>query len=439
MPTTVQGLIIRVFGTLVLVVAAVADVGASEEALRQAESLINAGQHQEARAILDPLEADYIGDPRYDYLAGLALLETGESGRAVLALERAIAADPRFAGARLDLARAYYASGSYGEARREFETLRDENPPPAARRAIDDYLALIANRQRRLRMEYRLGSRAGYDSNANSATAENDFLGFDLIERSRETSSPFGEVSGGITLLKPLSRRLLLDTRLNLRQRNNPDASFVNSRGGDISVGLRRISERSRQSLRLQTYRVDVDGEKNSDGVALSGSWDRQVRRNLRLGLLGRLGQVRFGEELRVKDANQILAGLTARWSFGGGRGEVGGSLLAGSDDPRESESRYARDLLGLRFDAGWNFGPQFRAQFTAGLMESDYDSVFFEQEFDSPRSDTLTNAAIRLDWRISPKWLMSHVVAYTNNDTDVKIFAYERVETSLSFNRYWR
>lgn len=413
---------------------------ASVETLRQAESLINSGHYADARKVLAPLEAQYLGDPRYDYLLGLALLETGEPGLASLAFERAIATDPRFAGARLDLARAYYASGAYGDAQRELEALRDENPPPTARQAIDEYLALIANRQRRLRLEYRLGTQAGYDSNANSATAVNSFLGFDLVEQSRETASSFAGINGSFVMLKPLSAKLLLDTRLGVGARSNPDASFVNSRNADISVGIRHVKEGATRSLRLRGYQVEVDGNTNSEGLSLTGSWEFKFREKLRLGVFGQAGQVKYGDSLQIKDANQYLLGASANWTFGTGqRGSLGGSLVLGMDDPLRSESRYARDVYGLRFNAGWSFNSQFKAQFTAGLLQADYDVIFFEQQFDSPRSDTLTQASVKLDWRISENWLMSHVVAYTHNDTDIDIFAFERVETSLSFNRVWR
>lgn len=426
---------------LLIAVLAVTNVHASDPALlRQAEDLINAGRHEDARRLLEPREAQFAGDPVYDYLLGLALLESGEPGRAALALERAVAQDQRFAGARLDLARAYYAGGDYAGAQREFQTLRDQNPPPAARETIEEYLALIANRQRRLRFEYRLGGRVGYDSNANSATAANEFLGFDLIEQSRETSSPFAEFGAGAVVLKPLSQRLLLDTRLNLRRRNNPDASFVNATAGNASVGLRHVSEGSSRSVQLQYYRVDIDGELNSKGLALAANWEFAVARQTRLGIFGRVGQTRFGTALRVKDVNQLLLGTSANYSFAAGnRGTLGAALLLGTDDPRMSGSRYARDLYGLRLSAGWAFSPQIRAQFTAALMQSDYDQVFFEQRYDSPREDTLSSAAVKLQWRLSPRWLLSHEVAYTNNDTDVDVFAFERVETSLSFDRLWR
>lgn len=408
--------------------------------LREAEVRVNAGRHAEALQLLAPREAELAGDPAYDYLLGLAYLETGEPGRAVLALQRAVAADARFAGARLELARAYYASGDYAEARREFETLSDQNPPPAARQAIEEYLALIAARQRRMRMEYRLGSRVGYDSNANSATAADEFLGFDLLEQSRETSSPFAEFGAGAVVLKPLGPRLLLDTRLNLRRRNNPDASFVNALAANASVGLRQVGEGYTRSLQLQYYRLAIDGDLNSKGLALAGNWEFALSRQLRVGLFGRLGQTRYGEDLRVKDVNQLLFGSSASYAFGlGDRGSVGAALLLGSDDPRMSGSRYARDLVGLRLNAGWAFSPQIRAQVTAGVMQSDYDAIFFEQRYTSPREDTLSTIAVRLQWRLSPQWLMTHEVAYSNNDTDVDVFAFERVETSLSFDRFWR
>ena len=434
-PPTFTGVLVAVL-LLLITVPAVAD----EALLQQAEALINAGQFQAARELLEPQEQTLAGDPGYDYLLGLAMLQTGEPGRASLALERAVGQDQRFAGARLDLARAYYESGDFRAAKRELEQLRDLNPPPQAQRAIEEYLALIANRQRRLRLEYRLHSKTGYDSNVNSATAASQFLGFELIPSSQETPSPFGEIGGSVVVFKPLSARLLLDTRLNLRKRNNPDASFVNSTSGDLSVGLRHVKEGETRFVRLQTYRLDIDGELNSEGLALTGAWEREVRRGLRLGVFGRIGRTEYGDSLSVKDVDTIVGGLSASWSFGpGGRGSLGGALLAGTDDPRVDTSRYARDMAGVRINAGWAFSPQIRAQFTAGLMQSDYDAVFFEQQFDSPREDTLFNAGVSVQWRLSPKWLMSHDLFYTNNDTDVDVFAFERVQTSLNFSRIWR
>lgn len=413
---------------------------ADPEVLRQAEQMINAGRHQQARGLLEPLEAQLAGNPAFDYLLGLAMLETGEPGRAALALERAVEQDQRFAGARLDLARAYYASGDYIEARRQLESLRDLNPPPQAQQAIEEYLALIANRQRRLRLEYRLSSGVGYDSNANSATSVNEFLGFELIERSRETASPFAEIGGGVTLLKPLSASLLLDTRLSLRQRNNPDASFVNSSAGDIAVGLRFVKQGQTRALRLQTYRLNIDGDLNSRGTSLTASWENSFKRQVRAGVFGRFGQTRYGDSLKVKNVDQYMLGVNASWGFApGGRGSLGGALLFGHDDPTATGSRYARDIVGVRFNAGWAFSPQIRAQITAGLLQSDYDAVFFEQQFDSPREDTLTTASVSVQWRLSPRWLMSHEVSYANNDTDIDVFSFERVETSLNFSRLWR
>lgn len=413
---------------------------ADESTLLRAEQLVNSSQHAAAVALLTPLENTLAGDARYDYLYGLALLETGEIGRAIFALQRVVDQNEQFAGARLDLARAYYLSGSYGEAREQFEVLRDQNPPPAAREAIDSYLALIANRQNRLRFEYRLGSKFGYDSNANSATSANEFLGFDLIEQSRETSSPFGELGGGVVLLKPISARLLLDTRLNVRRRNNPDASFVNAMAWDAAIGVKQVGERITRSLRLQSYRVDIDGRLNSKGQALAGSWELRVRDDLLLGFFGRLGQTRYGDALKIKDVDQYLFGASAGWTFGGvDQGSLGASLLAGTDDPRIAGSRYGRDLYGIRLSAAWRFNAQIRAQFTAGLMQSDYDAVFFEQQFTQPREDTMGTVAVNVLWRLTPTWVMSHEISYSNNDSNIDIFKYERVETSLSFYRYWR
>ena len=72
-PATFRGVLVAVL-LFLFAVPAVAD----EALLQQAEGLINAGQFQAARELLEPQEQTLAGDPGYDYLLGLAMLQTGE-------------------------------------------------------------------------------------------------------------------------------------------------------------------------------------------------------------------------------------------------------------------------------------------------------------------------------------------------------------------------
>src|SRR6185312_3681731 len=79
--------------------------------LRQAESLLAEKKAAAAYALLETHELDLAGTPLYDYLLGLAALDSGHANDAAFALERVVSIQPDFAGARIELARAQFERG----------------------------------------------------------------------------------------------------------------------------------------------------------------------------------------------------------------------------------------------------------------------------------------------------------------------------------------
>ena len=416
---------------------------ANDAALAQAEALLNQGQPQAALDLLAPLEIQLTSDVRFDYLYGLALLETGSPGAAVFALERAVATTPSYVAARMELARAYFAMGLLQDAQREFVGLLKQNPPPAARTAIDQYLDQIeaGTRSMALSKDLRLRMASGYDSNANSATDIGSFLGFALTESSRAADSPFAELGASGRISKPLSgRRLSLDGALSLDHRLNADASFVDSTVLQGSGGVRSRGTRAAWNVNASLYQLNIDSDTNSKGGAFTGAWAYAIRPTLELGVFGRAGALRFTDALEVKDVDQWHFGGTVALAFGGGNeGSLLLALLAGADDATRSGSLYSRDIYGLRGTATWKFSDTKRARISLGVLESNYDSVFFEQQYSDKREDTATQASAAFDWFITEDWLTSFLVTYLNNSTEVDIYDYERVQAVVSVQKVWR
>src|ERR1035437_9210718 len=90
---------------------------ALEKLLTEAEALIQGAKPIEAYALLDPKDFEYSGNSRFDYLLGISALDSGHPDKATLAFERVLAVDPNFAGARLDMARAYFHLGDLARAK----------------------------------------------------------------------------------------------------------------------------------------------------------------------------------------------------------------------------------------------------------------------------------------------------------------------------------
>ncbi len=121
-------------------------ISAREKPLLDAEALIKAGKPAAAYARLAPLEAGRSGEARFDNLLGIAALDSGKPDKAVLAFKRVLAVNPDSAGARLDMARAYYQLGDLPHARTEFQTVMKQNPSEEAKVTIQKYLDVIAQK-----------------------------------------------------------------------------------------------------------------------------------------------------------------------------------------------------------------------------------------------------------------------------------------------------
>ena len=184
---------------LVLLIGSTANATAAD--LEQALSLLGAGDAEQAYLLLAPDEETEAGNPNFDYLLGLAALDSGRPGRAVFALERVLAADPTHARARAEIARAYFQLGELDTARGEFEAVKLQGVPPQVAEAMQRFLTAIDQRvdgNRRMLRGY-IEAGLGYDSNINSATDQRNIavpafggLIFTLSDDGVEESDGFG-------------------------------------------------------------------------------------------------------------------------------------------------------------------------------------------------------------------------------------------------------
>src|SRR5947209_3367848 len=153
--------------TVAALAIAALPAGAQQAELDRARDLIAGGNAKQAFELLAPLQDRRSGMPEFDYLLGVAALDSGRLEEAIIAFERVLALMPNHAGAEMDLARAYYAAGSFDLAEAAFVKLRLRNPPPAAQEAINRYLDAIQARRRQTQPGWTMFGELGlgWDSN----------------------------------------------------------------------------------------------------------------------------------------------------------------------------------------------------------------------------------------------------------------------------------
>lgn len=394
-----------------------------------AQTMLNKGQSLDALELLQPNEEEYAGEKEYDYLYGLALLDTGEPASAVFAFQRALAVEPNFAGARMELARSYFEMGQMPRAQREFLLVQNQQPPQNVKDVIDKYLAAIESRNLRNRRGWRgfvqLG--LGDDSNVNSATTADTFLGFTLSEDSKETASSVISTLGGASYDVPLGFDSKVFFKGNVNHRANNDASFASTVNYDLLAGYNISFKNSNElSTAVQIYSAEVDGDFNNKGLNLTAQYNFNFSAVNQIGAFLRTGNVDYTSEFDVKDIDQTVFGLSWAHVFTGEtRLSMVLAAIAGQDEAVESDSPYSRDVTGLRLSFAYPVSHRFNLFTSLGTTDSDYDSPFFDAA--ENRVDSGDDFALGASWRANKNWLLKAVVSRTENTSNVEIYDYQR------------
>ena len=400
--------------------------------LSEAETLLVAGLSQQAYDLLLPHEAGLAGHPLFDYLLGVAALDSGHHSEAIFSLRRSLSVTPEFSGARMELARAYYESGNKDLARVLFVRLVDDNPPTPVLDVIEQYIAAIDRRPAEPRRRFTpfLESAFGYDSNANASTDNQDFLGFMLSPDNQEVDSSFIDLGAGFHWINARSPSLQWNARLRAGHRFNPDATFMDATnlGGQVGVSWQRgmffghAGVDAFWGAREGHYNEKYGGLALTLGRRFGEYWDLST--NLRYG-----GQ-RYVDSINVLDVNRALYSLGLRRHFPS-LAWFGFYLAGGQDVERQNGSPSGNSRFGVRVAAGLPLSSGGQLFASVGHMRSDYDGLFFGM----PREDDQLTAILQLEFPnafgrgidVSPH------IRYINNESDVDLYDYDRTELGVT------
>ncbi len=404
-----------------------------ESVLLAAQNMISNGQSVDALDLLNPHEEEYAGNKEYDYLYGLALLDTGEAPAAVFAFQRVLAIEPNFAGARLELGRSYFDMGQMQRAQREFLIVLNQSPPKNVSDVIDKYMAAIESRSLKNRKGWKgfLQLGLGDDSNVNNATDLTSIDAFDysypLTEESRETSSSVISTMGGVSYDLPLNYDSKFFFKGSVNHRANNDASFTSTVNYDLLAGYNKAFSASGDlSVAVQVYTADVDGDFNNKGLNLTGQYNLNLSPSNQLGFFFRGGSVSYDTAFEIKDVDQTIFGLNWAHVFSGqSRVSIVLAAIAGQDTAVNEGSPYGRDYSSVRLSASYPITHRFNLFASMGSTDSDYDSAFF----DNPdlRVDSLTDFAIGSSWRVNKTWMLRALLGQTDNTSNIEIFDYDK------------
>lgn len=408
--------------------------------LAEARAAMAAKQPRQALAILEPLEAGRAGEPAFDYLLGLARLDSGDPERAVFAFERVLAIQPANAQARAEIGRAYLMLGERDAGIRELESTRAMDIPEEAKKTIGNYLNAFGAGPTRLGGY--LEATLGHDSNVNSGIASSTIaipafgnLTFQISEDGRERPAAFAGLAGGVHFFHPLAQRWSLVGGGNFSQRLNQHHHRFNVRAVDGNVGLRYAVDRDAYTIGFQGQLFDVDDQRNRNVLGLVAQWQRQIDSRTQISVFGQYSHMRYPDQ-RLRNANRSIAGLAvARVFEGNWTPSLFASVYGGSERERYGNvPQLGHKPWGIRIGGQLKPSSSLSVFANASYEHRRYggDDLLFLVR----RNDRQLDLRLGLNYEPYRFWSVSPQLSYTRNDSNVAINDYSRTIFSVSVRR---
>jgi outer membrane protein len=438
--------------TLCLALAARAGPSLAQEldlaVLGRAEELVRSGDAEQAWALLAPLERQFAGRPDFDYVLGVAALESGRPNRATFVFERVLTVNPGHLAARLEMARAYFALRDFERAEREFNVILASAPPPEIATLSRLYLSKMRDAQPARSAAVFSGYAevtVGHDSNVNAAAAVSSVfvpgLGNELAidPALMPRADDFSGLGAGLEYTHALTANVGLTASADLRQRWYSHADTFDSRAAEVQAALtHRLDEQSLVQYSGRFSEYDLDNASYRDTGSLVGQWSRRLSLRTRIALGGEAHRIRYRTEQTRSSSSDLYAAsagvtyvlqpatLTA----------ASGSLYLGNDQAAAGRADGDRRLYGASLGLQRRLMERAEIYVRLSILDSDYQTP--NADFGVTRRDRQYDAVLGLGWEFANGWLLRPQVVHTTHHSNIALNEYRRTETSLTLRRVW-
>ncbi|MFZ3191863.1 MAG: tetratricopeptide repeat protein [Moraxellaceae bacterium] len=414
--------------------------------LQPVSQLIAAGQYPQAFAQIQPLLDDWSGEPIFDYLYGLAALNSGELDQARFAFERILIAQPNHHRARLELARLQMAQGQWVHANENFSFVLSHEPPEAVRQNIERMRAELSRRaaDQQPQQQFQLSLSGGHDANINSATSlrsiDLNFAGLGTLtatlpDAAREQATGFSRLQADGIWLIPQTQHRQWFASVQAEHKQLLEDLPLDQTQLALAAGVRQQVGLDQFQVLLQSQSILRDGDRLLWSPALSAQWQRRVGRHTRIGLNSRWSGISYAEQPQLNlDFYQLAPQLN--WQQG-----IHQWLL----QPTVAMNRLRQRKRDHLDHDQWGVSTRYQIQALPDWSLSAYaqwqQSEYAKQHptFGQKRQDDYwhVGAEARYQWR--PDWQFWSEVRHTVQDSNLPLYEYDRTSLELGVRYLWQ
>lgn len=406
--------------------------------LQEARQLLQRQDPQAAYALLEPNTGAYSGSEDFNYLLGIAALDSGRPSQAVLALERVLATNPDHTLARAEIARAFLALRETAAARREFQTVARAELPPEVQDTISRYLEIIAQSDKTpaKRWSASLETSVGYDNNVNFGSSLDrwvldDGQALTPLPSSRPQKSAFYEVNGQFQYTAPINGNTDWTIGSQLNQRNNPSQHNSDLGAVEVSSGLVRTQGPNRYSMSIQVQQLYLDDQSFRTAKGVLGQWQRDIDSRTQVGLYGQLFALSFADQ-SIRDTRRSVVGATVvRGLLDGGKTVLVGNLYGGREASRHDIGELSFDLFGVRAAASRNLSGKWRGSAGISYEHRAYDGP--DGFFGITRRDNQLEIRLGAERSLSERLTLTPQIVYTHNSSSLAPSDFRRTQAVVA------
>ena len=411
--------------------------------IEQAQELIDSGKAEEALKLLRPLQPQFEGVPAFDYVFGIACIDTGRNVEAIFALERVVDNLPEHGPARAELAKAYLALGETDDAKTQFEKVKAlPDTPPEAQQTIERYLSGIELFHDRTRLTFRpwvkLG--LGIDTNINGATNEKTLFipslpNIPFALGGTENSSVLN-LGAGLSVSKPLSKEkgtsLFSSVELNDRitlEHNEFRGTMISGR-----AGARIQKQKYNLSVAADSSAFKIQGSGATAGDRLSAGFTSEfqyaITENDQISTFLQASLVRYPEQ-SVRDVDKYMSGITYGHLFS----KVNftpvliSSIFGGIENERANSGadHFGRNMFGSKIGLGLQLSKKQTVSAALTYQRSLYTSA--DPTFLVHRRDTFFDFNLTYRYQVNKNLSITPTAIYNNNSSNILLNDFDRFE----------
>ena len=416
---------------------------AQDPSLDRAATLLKSQDAAGAYALLDTEEARRAGEPRFDYLFGIAALDSGHVTRAIFALERAVASQPENGLARAELARAYLAAGETERARVELERARRSPMPGDAAAAIDRVLGVVDQVAPRTgpRFSGYLEFGGGYDTNVNSAANQGDFaipafggLLFETAQESQKQHDLFATAAGGANAQFTLAPGWKALVATSLRANLNRRVHDMNTDLFDVTAGVNHQAGLQSQTVALQNGTAWVGSRAYRTANGATAQWQSQLDAVSQASVFAQWSRQEYADQA-PRNTDRSVLGLGFARDFGASVALVYGSAYYAQERVRQDGFEYfGHHATGLRLGAEHRFSDALAMSVDWQHETRRYGAA--EPLFDVQRRDRQDDLSLQMRYAVRDGWQLIPLVRYTRAASNVVLYDFTRTVFQLTLRK---